>query len=85
MLDAFKADGVPADGFTLFSYAAIQALAEGTHRAGSTDGRAVSAALRDGPPVDTVIGPLRFDPKGDAAGITDEIDVWKDGRYGAME
>ena len=84
-LDAFKADGVPADGFTLFSYATIQALAEGVHRAGSTDGAKVTAALRQGPPIDTVIGPLRFDRKGDAEGITYQIDVWKGGKYAPLE
>ena len=84
VLDAFKADGVVPDGFTLFSYATIQALAEGVHRAGSTEGRKVTKALREGEAIDTVIGPLRFDRKGDALGITYEIDVWKDGRYGPM-
>ncbi len=85
VLDAFKADGIAPDGFTLFSYAAIQALAEGVRRAGATDGKSVTAALRRGEPIDTVIGPLRFDKKGDAEGITYEIDVWKGGRYGPME
>ena len=85
VLDAFKADGIVPDGFTLFSYATVQALAEGVRRAGSSDGKKVAAALREGAPIDTVIGPLRFDKKGDAEGITYEIDVWKGGRYGRME
>ena len=85
ILDAFKADNAATDGFTLFSYAAIQALAEGVHRANSTDARKVTAALRDGPPIDTVIGPLRFDAKGDAEGITYEIDAWKGERYAPLE
>jgi branched-chain amino acid transport system substrate-binding protein len=85
VLDAFKAANLPADGFTLFSYATVQALAEGVHRAGSTDGRKVTAALREGAPIDTVIGPLSFDKKGDALGITYDIDVWRGGKYGKME
>ncbi len=85
VLDAFKAEGQVPDGFTLFSYATIQALAEGVHRAGSTDGKKVTAALRDGAAIDTVIGPLKFDQKGDAIGITYEIDIWKGGKYGKME
>ena len=85
VLDAFKADGIVPDGFTLFSYATIQALAEGVKRAGGTDGKAVTAALRGSAPIDTVIGPLRFDKKGDAEGIVYEIDVWKGGRYAPME
>lgn len=85
VLDAFKADGIVPDGFTLFSYATIQALAEGVRRAGSAEGKAVTAALRGGAPIDTVIGPLRFDKKGDAEGIVYEIDVWKGGKYGPLE
>ena len=85
VLGAFKADGQVPDGFTLFSYATIQALAEGVHRAGTTDGKKVTAALRQGPPIDTVIGPLTFDQKGDAVGITYEIDVWKGGHYGKLD
>jgi branched-chain amino acid transport system substrate-binding protein len=85
VLDAFKADKIVPDGFTLFSYATIQALAAAVHRAGSTDGKAVTAALRSGPPTDTVIGPLAFDKKGDAVGITYDINVWKGGKYGRLE
>ena len=85
VLDAFKADHLVPDGFTLFSYATIQVLAEGVRRAGSTDGKAVTAALRGGPPIETVLGPLLFDKKGDAEGITYDIDVWKNGAYGRLE
>ena len=85
VLDAFKADGIVPDGFTLFSYATVQALAEGVRRAGSAEGKAVTAALRGGAPIDTVIGPLRFDRKGDAEGIVYEIEVWKNGKYGPLD
>ena len=83
-LEAFRADGTPADGFTLFSYATVQVIAEGVRRAASDDGRMVARALRDGPPVETVIGSVRFDAKGDAQGIPYEVQVWKSGRYGPM-
>jgi branched-chain amino acid transport system substrate-binding protein len=85
VVEAFKAASIVPDGFTLFSYATIEALAEGVHRAGTTDGKAVTAALRAGLPVATAIGPLRFDQKGDALGITYGIDVWHDGKYGPLE
>ena len=82
---AFEAAHVVPDGFTLFSYATVQALAEGVRRAGSADGTAVAKALRAGGPVDTVLGPLAFDPKGDAIGITYALQVWHDGRYGPLQ
>ena len=85
VLDAFKSKNIVPDGFTLFSYATIQALAEGVRRAGSTDGRKVTEALRVGAPIATVLGPLSFDEKGDAKGITYDIDVWQGGTYGKLE
>ena len=81
----FRAQNIVPDGFTLFSYATIQALAEGVRRAASQDGLAVAKALRAGGPVKTAIGPLAFDPKGDALGITYAMQVWHAGTYGPLE
>jgi branched-chain amino acid transport system substrate-binding protein len=77
----FRATGYEPDGFTLFSYATVQALAEGVRRAGTTDGAAVAHALRSRNPVDTIFGPVTFDAKGDVEGMTYEINVWRNGRY----
>ena len=77
----FRAENIAPDGFTLFSYATVQALAEGVRRAGSQDGLAVAKALRAGGPVETALGPLAFDAKGDALGITYEMQVWRAGAY----
>ena len=81
VVDEFRATGFEPGGFTLFSYATVQALAEGVRRAGKADGAAVAHALRAGGPVDTVFGPVAFDAKGDAEGMTYEMNVWRDGRY----
>jgi branched-chain amino acid transport system substrate-binding protein len=80
-VDELRATGFTPGGFTLFSYATVQALAEGVRRAGKTDGAAVAHALRAGGPVDTVFGPVAFDAKGDVEGMTYEMNVWRDGRY----
>jgi len=79
--DEFRATGYEPEGFTLFSYATIQALAEGVRRAGKADGAAVAKALRSGGPVNTVFGPVAFDAKGDAEGMVYEMNVWHSGRY----
>jgi branched-chain amino acid transport system substrate-binding protein len=73
------------DGFTLFSYAVIQAFAQGIERAQSEDPSAVAAALKDGKPIETVIGPITFDEKGDIANAAYEINVWHDGKYAPMK
>jgi branched-chain amino acid transport system substrate-binding protein len=84
IVDEFRAMGYEAAGFTLFSYATVQALAEGVRRAGKLDGGAVAHALRTGDPVDTVFGPVAFDEKGDAEGMTYEMNVWRSGRFGKL-
>ena len=81
VVDEFRATGYEPAGFTLFSYAAVQALAEGVRRAGKVDGAAVAHALRTGDPVDTVFGPVAFDAKGDAEGMTYEMNVWRSGHF----
>jgi branched-chain amino acid transport system substrate-binding protein len=84
VVDEFRATGYEPTGFTLFSYATVQALAEGVRRAGKADGGGVAHALRTGDPVDTVFGPVTFDAKGDFGGMTYEMNVWRDGRYGKL-
>jgi branched-chain amino acid transport system substrate-binding protein len=81
---AIRASGFEPDGFTLFSYAVIEALAEGVRKAGRVDGLAVSQALRR-EPVMTIFGPTSFDAKGDAQGITYELNLWQDGRYRKLD
>ncbi len=84
VVDEFRATGYEPAGFTLFSYATVQALAEGVRRAGKVDGAAVAHALRTGDPVSTVFGPVTFDAKGDVEGMTYEMNVWHNGRYGKL-
>jgi branched-chain amino acid transport system substrate-binding protein len=78
-----RATGFEPEGFTLFSYATIQALAEGVRRAGGTDAGAVARAIRE-KPVDTVFGSVAFDAKGDAQGMTYDINIWHDGHYAKL-
>ena len=77
----FKTKGFDPEGYTLYTYAAIQAWAAGVKAANSTDPKKVSAALRQGKKIDTVIGPLTFDKKGDIVGAGYVFYVWKDGKY----
>ena len=47
-VEKIKAGGFVPEGFTLFSYAVIQAFAEGIKRAGSDDPVKVAEALKNG-------------------------------------
>lgn len=83
-IEYFKAQNYPPEGFTLFSYAVIQAIAEGIKRAGSDDPSEVVAALENGQPVDTVLGAIVFDAKGDIKDPRYDINQWHDGKYTAI-
>jgi branched-chain amino acid transport system substrate-binding protein len=76
-----KAGGFVPEGFTLFSYAVIQAFAEGVKRAGSDDPAKVAEALKNGTPISTVVGDVTFDEKGDLKNASYDINQWHDGKY----
>ena len=44
-------------------------------------GKAIANALEDGKPVDTVMGPVRFDRKGDILDPSYDINQWSAGKY----
>lgn len=66
--DHKKAYGTDPGAFFLNAYAATQALMNATQKAGSTDYAAVTKALRT-EFVDTPLGKIRFDERGDAVGV----------------
>ncbi|OQM73578.1 ABC transporter substrate-binding protein [Manganibacter manganicus] len=80
-VEKIKAGGFTPEGFTLFSYATIQAFAQGIERAGSDDPQKVAAALKDGKPIQTVVGDVVFDEKGDLKNASYDINQWHDGKY----
>ena len=45
------------------------------------DPKAIAKALEDGKPVETVMGPVRFDNKGDVLDPTYDINQWSAGKY----
>jgi branched-chain amino acid transport system substrate-binding protein len=57
------------EGYTLYSYGAVQAWAQAVKQAGSLKPNAVINALRTGS-FDTVLGTIGFDEKGDVTGLS---------------
>ena len=80
VVEAFRKGGYEPEGYTLNTYAAFQAIAEGIKRAGKADPSSVALALHQ-KPVNTIIGPLAFDAKGDLAGSHFVMYRWHDGKY----
>ena len=64
VVDRFRAENFEPEGYTLFSYGAVQAWAQAVEKAGSLELEAVIASLRDNQ-FDTVLGRIDFDDKGD--------------------
>lgn len=76
----FKAKGYDPEGYTLYTYAAIQAWAEAANKAKSIKTGDVAKALR-GEKFKTVIGTLDFNDKGDVVNPLYVFYAWKDGKY----
>jgi branched-chain amino acid transport system substrate-binding protein len=76
----FRAKGIDPAGYTLPSYAAVQAWAAAATAAASTGFDKVSAALQGGP-FATVIGNVAFDSRGDRTAPAYEWYVWQGGDY----
>ena len=76
----FRADKYEPEGYTLSSYAAIQAWAVAVTKAGTTDAEKVAETLRANT-IPTVIGDLGWDEKGDLKQIRYAWFLWHDGKY----
>jgi branched-chain amino acid transport system substrate-binding protein len=83
-VDAFKAINFDPEGYTLYSYAAVQILKQAMETAKSSDGQKVAAVLHQGKPFDTVIGDIAYDKKGDITRPDYVMYVWKKGADGAI-
>ncbi|MCJ2081409.1 branched-chain amino acid ABC transporter substrate-binding protein [Methylobacterium sp. J-090] len=83
-VDAFKAINFDPEGYTLYSYAAVQILKQAMETAKSSDGQKVAAVLHQGKPFDTVIGDIAYDKKGDITRPDYVMYVWKKGPDGAI-
>ena len=79
----FEAEGVDPEGYTLYTYAAIQVFKQAAESAGTTDLEAVIGALKDGN-FQTVLGELSFDDKGDVEQPAYVWYEWSGGTYAEM-
>ena len=68
IVEKFKAKGIDPEGYTLYTYAAVQVWAQAAAKAGTTDAKKVADTIKGGE-WDTVLGKLAFDQKGDIKAI----------------
>lgn len=83
-LNKLRQSGFEPEGYTLYAYAAVQALASGISAAKSDDSLKVAAALRHGTSP-TILGPIGFDAKGDVSGPTYVMYRWHNGKYAEVQ
>lgn len=80
VVEQFRKQNYEPEGYTLYTYAAIQVWAEAAKRAKSLEMPKLSKAIRGGK-FSTVIGPLEFDNKGDVKNPEYVWYIWKNGKY----
>ena len=72
----FKAKGIDPEGYTLYTYAAMQIWAAAVEKTGSTDPKKVAATIRAGK-WNTVLGEISYDAKGDITVMDYVMYEWK--------
>tara|TARA_R100000988_G_scaffold46019_1_gene22682 strand:- start:185 stop:1369 length:1185 start_codon:yes stop_codon:yes gene_type:complete len=84
--EAIRAQGMEPDGYTLLAYAATEVWLEGVRRASSIDASEVAKAIR-AEPLETVLGRISFDEKGDIQTEYPPFSwyVWQDGQRVAID
>jgi branched-chain amino acid transport system substrate-binding protein len=80
VVEKFRKGGYEPEGYTLYTYGAIQAWAKAVAKAGSTDTKKVIASLRSNK-FNTVLGNIGFDKKGDVTAPGYVWYEWKGGTY----
>src|SRR5215470_1306602 len=75
IVEKFKAKGIDPEGYTLYTYAAMQVWAAAAAKAKSTDPKKVMETIKAGE-WDTVLGKLSFDAKGDIKVIDYVVYKW---------
>ncbi len=80
LVATFKAQGHSAEGYTLYTYAAIQVFAEVVRRVGAVDMAKIRKRLK-AEKFDTVLGQVAFDAKGDVTAPGYVFYEWKGGQY----
>jgi len=85
VISRFDESGDAPEGHTLYAYAAVQAWIQAAEATGSKDGARIAEWLRAGNRVQTVVGPMSFDAKGDLRDPLLAWFRWSKGRYAEVD
>ena len=84
VVETFRKAGYEPEGYTLYTYAALQIWADAVKQAKSTDAAKVAEVMRKGN-YDTVIGKIGFDAKGDVTSPAYVWYKWHNGQYAEVK
>src|SRR5271156_5683029 len=84
VVEEFKAKGFDPQGYTLYSYAAMQIFKEAAEATKSLDPKKMAAYMHMGKPFHTVIGDISYDAKGDRTTVDYVWYVWEKGADGKI-
>jgi len=80
----FKAKNFEPEGYTLYSYAAMQIFAQAAAEAKSSDPKKLADVMHSGKVFKTVIGDISYDKKGDRTTVDYVMYTWKKGDDGKI-
>lgn len=84
IVQEFNDLGIKPQGYTLYTYAAVQVWQQAAEKAKSVETAKVLDALRS-TTFKTVLGPITFDGKGDVKEPTYVVYVWRDGKFDYLQ
>jgi hypothetical protein len=88
LVEKFRANGFEPEAYTLYSYSALQVIAEAAKTTGGNDPQAVAENIKGKGPFKTVIGEFGYDEKGDITRPDYVMYTWKkgdDGKFSYFE
>jgi branched-chain amino acid transport system substrate-binding protein len=85
VVEQFRKNGFEPETYTLYAYAALEIIKTGVEAAGSAEPAAVAEALHSGEAVNTVLGEIAFNEKGDRRDEDYAMYVWKKGKDGKLD
>jgi branched-chain amino acid transport system substrate-binding protein len=80
VVETFKQKGIDPEGFTLYGYTAVQALAQAALKSKSAEAKLVDRTLKS-EQFDTILGQVGFDQKGDITAPGYVLYVWNGGSF----
>ena len=84
VVKAFAAKNFNPEAYTLYSYAALQVIAQAATAIKSLDPKKIAAEIRTGKVYKTVIGDLKYDTKGDITRPDSVMYTWRKGNDGKI-